>query len=93
MEAKVIKLEEENQELKQNREKASKQLQSFADKFYVATEDIRLDGIGSLSPSPYPSVTELRTVSRRNSACSSGSIYSRDSAGSRYSSISVTSQS
>ena len=93
LEAKVVKLEEENQDLKQNREKASKQLQNFADKFYLATEDIRLDGIGSLSPSPYPSLAELRTVSRRNSAASSVSTYSRDSVGSRYSGISMTSQS
>lgn len=93
MEAKVVKLEEENQDLKQNRERASKQLQSFADKFYVATEDVRLNAFKSSSPSPYPSLAELRTVSRRNSASSVGSVYSRDSTGSRYSALSVTSQS
>lgn len=88
-EAKVVKLEEENQELKENRNKASKQLQSFADKFYLATEDITLNIISSQSPSP----ELIRTMSRRNSVSSNESYCSRDSTGLRSSDISVTSQS
>lgn len=90
LEAKVVKLEEENQELKQSRGLASKQLQEFADRFYAATESTK---IGSLSASPHPSVSELRmsaTPSRRDSMSSVGSLYSRDSIGSRYSGISIS---
>ena len=91
-----MKLEEENQALKQNRELAQTQLQDFADLFYAATEGIRL-GSGSISPVPRLSVVEMRmkgsiTPSRRDSASSGVSIFSRDSVGSRLSGISISSQ-
>lgn len=82
----MIKLEEENQDLKHNRGLASRQLQEFADRFYAATER---------TPSPSTSVCDLRvrgsrTPSKRDSVSSVGSIYSRDSVGSRYSGISFS---
>lgn len=72
-------------DLKENRGLASKQLQEFADSFYAATEK---------TTSPRPSVGEMRmrgftTLSKRDSVSSTGSLYSRDSVGSRYSSISL----
>lgn len=75
LEAKVVKLEKDNEQLKSVRAQAGKQLQSFAEIFYSETETIKLR---STNPSPHPSTAELRR-SRTDSLSSSGSRYSRAS--------------
>ena len=94
LEAKVVKLEKDNEQLMAVRAQAGKQLQSFAELFYAETETIKLR---SCNPSPHPSMKELR-ISRTNSLSSNGSRHSsssrnssnsRNSRGSRISNQSV----
>lgn len=76
LEAKVVKLEKDNEQLKSVRVQAGKQLQGFAEIFYAETESIKLRG--SCNPSPHPSLAELRR-SRTDSLSSSSSGNSRGS--------------
>lgn len=62
MEAKVVKLEKDNENLKATRAKAGQQLQNFAEIFYNATETVKVTG--STNNSPHPSLGELRQLSR-----------------------------
>ena len=82
LEAKVIKLEEANEKLKDTRTNAHSQLKDFADKFYAMDS-------GSPVPSPHPSVTELRFRSRTDSVSSSGSSRSSKVSSYRLSGISI----
>lgn len=75
MEAKIIKLEKENESLKLAQTKAHKQLKMFADKFYADTEGISVSG--SHPPSPQSSAAELLTLSRTDSASSNASMHSK----------------
>ena len=75
LEAKVVKLEKDNEQLKSVQNHAGKQLQSFAEMFYAETESIKL--IGSCNPSPHTSETELK---RKKSTTES--LFSRSSSNS-----------
>ena len=75
LEAKVVKLEKENESLKLAQSKAQSQLQVFADKFYAETERISI--AGSHPSSPQSSFGELRTLSRTNSVSSNVSVHSK----------------
>ena len=84
LEAKVVKLEKDNEHLKATRAQAGLQLQNFAEIFYSETETIKL--CGSATTSPHPSLAELRRRSRTDSLSSNSSLHSR---GSRFSGASL----
>lgn len=90
LEAKVVKLEEDNQKLIARREMAGQQLQDFAEKFFAASDAISIKGSPAPSPrpSPYPSLTDLNILMRRGSRADSVSS-SRRSSQSRLSGISL----
>ena len=84
LEAKVVKLERDNEQLKSSRAQAGLQLQNFAERFYSETETIKIGG--SCNTSPHPSIVELHRRSRTDSLSSNGSQHSRNS---RFSHVSM----
>ena len=88
LEAKVVKLEEDNQKLKTGRETAGQQLQDFAEKFFAVSDAISIKGSPAPSPrpSPYPSLADLNLFARRGSR---DSVSSSRSSLSRLSGISL----
>ena len=75
LEAKVVRLEKENELLKSAQSMAHKQLQLFADKFYAETEGISI--VESHPPSPQSSLVELQMLSRTDSVSSNVSVHSK----------------
>ena len=70
MEAKIVKLEKDNEKLKNRKEKAGQQLQEFSEKFFAMTDEaIKVSPVAS----PFPS---LKNLHRRDSVCSSNSSQS-----------------
>lgn len=71
----MVRLEKENESLKIAQNKAHKQLQEFADKFYAETEGVSV--ANSHPSSPQSSMTELMTLSRTDSVSSNVSGHSK----------------
>lgn len=77
LEAKVVKLERDNEQLKASRTRAGLQLHNFAERFYSETETIKIGG--SCNTSPHPSIAELHRRSRTDSLSSNSSQHSSNS--------------
>ena len=61
LEAKVVRLEEENKVLQQSRAKAGQQLHNFAERFYSATDAVKAQTVPTVTPSesPHQSLVEF----------------------------------
>lgn len=77
LEAKVVRLEEENKVLQQSRVKAGQQLHSFAEMFYSTTDAVKVQTVSAVTPSgsPRQSVIEIgRTESESSYRMSTISV-------------------
>ena len=68
LEAKLVRLEEENEVLQQSRAKAGQQLHNFAEMFYRATDAVKAQTVSTVTPSesPHHSLIELERTERQS---------------------------